>query len=141
MVRVAGVQIPENKKAKIALTYIKGIGQVNVFSVLREAGIDPEKKVGELGDKEINKLQKAIDVFPIEGALKKSVSDNIKRLKQIGSYRGARHTANLPVRGQRTRSNARTKRGKRQTIGAMRKKFLQKVEQSKKDKGRKEEGK
>jgi len=138
MVRISGTNIPDEKKVKIALTYIYGIGRKNTYKVLNQAGVDPEKRVKELKDKEIASIQKAVETFPIVGVLRKRVSDNIKRLKQINSYRGMRHSANLPVRGQRTRTNARTKRGKRKTVGALKKELAQKLEKSRKEKGKAE---
>jgi small subunit ribosomal protein S13 len=126
MARIAGVTLPEEKRVDIGLTVIFGLGRQNVGEILREAGVDPTKRVKNLTTEEVTKLQKAVDKFPVEGTLRKKIADDIKRLKTIGSYRGLRHTQNLPVRGQRTRTNARTKRGKRKTIGAMKKKELAK---------------
>jgi len=134
MPRISGVNIPEDKKIKIALTQIHGIGRVNTYKILRKAGIDFEKRTKELTDKEITRLQKAVEQIPIEGSLRKMVSENIKRLKQIGTYRGKRHSASLPVRGQRTRTNARTKRGKRKTVGALKKEMAEKMARTKKEK-------
>ena len=119
MVRIAGVDLPENKRLDIGLTYIYGIGPSNVKIVLKETAVDPAKRIKDLTEDEVGKLQKAVEKFKVEGDLHQEVSQNIKRLEDIGSYRGLRHRKNLPVRGQRTRSNARTKRGKRKTIGAM----------------------
>ena len=127
MPRISGINIPEEKKIKISLTYIYGIGRHNVLPILKEANVDPEKRAKQLTGEEVGRLQKAVETFPIEGVLRKMVSENIKRLRQIGSYRGSRHAANLPVRGQRTRSNARTKRGKRRTVGALKKEMSQKL--------------
>ena len=121
MARIAGVDLPENKRVDIGLTYIYGIGRSNVVSVVKEAGIDAGKRVKELTEDEIGKLQKAVEKFKVEGDLRQEVEQNIRRLEEIGSYRGLRHKKGLPSRGQRTRSNARTKRGKRKTIGAMKK--------------------
>ena len=135
MPRISGINIPENKKTKVALTSIYGIGRYNVSSLLRQAKVDPDKRVKDLTSQDIAGLQKAVETIPVEGALRKIISENIKRLKQIGCYRGLRHSANLPVRGQRTRSNARTKRGKRVTIGALRKELATKMETAKKAKG------
>lgn len=119
MPRIVGVDIPEQKKVKISLTYIYGIGQSNVADILKQTRVDGEKRAKDLTSEEVGKLQKALDKINVEGNLRKQIRENIQRLRHIGSYRGARHTANLPVRGQRTKSNARTKRGKRQTIGAI----------------------
>lgn len=128
MPRISGVNIPEEKRTEIALTYIYGIGRSNVQKILKEAVVDPDKRAKDLSDKEIARLQKAIDTVPTEGVLRKIAQESIKRLKQINAYRGIRHKKNLPVRGQRTRTNARTKRGKRMTIGALRKAAFQKGE-------------
>lgn len=134
MVRISGVEIPAEKKVKTALTYIYGLGKKNVFDILRKADINFSKKTGQLTDMELSRLQKIISSISVEGGLKKNVIDNIKRLTQIKSYRGLRHLAKLPVRGQRTRSNARTKRGKRITIGAMKKEMLRRGETDQKTK-------
>lgn len=131
MIRISGVNLPENKKIDISLTTIKGIGRASVIKILAKAEVDPAKKAKDLNSDEITRIQKVVDQFPVEGILRKQVSENIQRLKSIGSYRGLRHLANLPVRGQRTRSNARTKRGKRLTIGAMKKDNLAKAESTK----------
>ncbi len=125
--RVAGINIPDTKRVDIALTYIYGIGRSNVENVLAEAGVDPAKRAKDLSEEELGKLQKALDKVKIEGDLRAEIQINIKRLKEIGSYRGMRHARNLPVRGQRTRSNARTKRGKRVTIGAIKKEMAEKM--------------
>ena len=119
MARIAGVDLPENKRLDIGLTYIYGIGPSNVKQVLKDAVVDPAKRIKDLTEEEVGKIQKAVEKFKVEGDLHQEVSQNIKRLEEIGSYRGLRHRKNLPARGQRTRSNARTKRGKRKTIGAM----------------------
>jgi small subunit ribosomal protein S13 len=140
MPRISGINIPEEKKIKVALTAIHGIGRTNVMFLLRQAQVAPEKRVKELTGQEITQLQRAVEKMPVEGVLRKMVAENIKRLKQINSYRGLRHAARLPVRGQQTRSNARTKRGKRMTVGALKKQLAQKLELAKKAKG-KEEGK
>ena len=122
MARIAGVDIPNEKRLDIALTYIYGIGRTNVVKVLKDAQLPAEKRVKTLTDEEINKIAKVIEKgYTVEGDLRREVADNIKRLVEIRSYRGSRHTKNLPSRGQRTRSNARTRRGKRVTIGAMKK--------------------
>lgn len=128
MPRLLGVNIPDQKRVETALTYLYGIGRHNVVSILKRTNIDPNKKAKDLTGEELSKLQKIIETMPVEGVLRKIVTENIKQLRQISSYRGLRHAARLPVRGQRTRSNARTKRGKKVTIGAMKKEALQKVE-------------
>lgn len=127
MPRISGVDIPAEKRIEIALTYIYGVGRRNAHKILASAGVDPNKRAKELTDQEIASLQKSLEQVPTEGTLRKIVTENIKRLRQIGTYRGLRHAQKLPVRGQRTRSNARTKRGKRITVGAMRKEMAQKL--------------
>jgi|SRR3989344_5807439 len=119
--RVVGVNIPEEKRVDIALTYIYGIGRSNVYRVLEAANVEPSKRLKGLSEEELGRIQKALETHKIEGDLRAELAGNIKRLKEIGTYRGGRHAKNLPVRGQRTRSNARTKRGKRVTIGAIKK--------------------
>lgn len=119
--RISGIEIPDQKKVDIALRYIYGIGKNNVYDILKEAKVDSTKRASALSEEELKRLQKAIEEYKTEGDLRSEITDNIKRLKDIGSYRGLRHNKNLPVRGQRTRSNARTKRGKRVTIGAIKK--------------------
>lgn len=125
--RVAGVNIPDNKRIDIALTYIYGIGRTNVNKVLEEAKIEPEKRSHTLSEEELSRIQKALATIKIEGDLRGELFEDIKRLRNIGSYRGLRHARNLPARGQRTRSNARTKRGKRMTIGAIKKEMAEKM--------------
>ncbi len=133
MPRISGVDIPNEKRIDIALTYIYGIGRSNVKGILAEANIDASVRAHKLTPDEISRLQRAIEKINTEGNLRKLVRDNIQRLQRIGSYRGSRHSANLPSRGQRTRTNGRTKRGKRMTIGAMTKEMAQKLaEQAKK---------
>lgn len=122
MARIAGIDVPNEKRADISLTYIYGIGRNNVVKLLSEAKVEGAKKAKDLTEDEIGRLQKIMEKnFLVEGDLRRAISDNIKRLREIGTYRGLRHSKKLPVRGQRTRSNARTKRGKRVTIGAMKK--------------------
>jgi len=129
MARIVGVDIPDNRKVWFGLTKIFGIGHVNVNMLLEKSGVDGEKRVKELTDKDIASIQKALEEgFNVEGDLRREIQDSIKRIKTTGSYRGMRHIQGLPSRGQRTRSNARTKRGKRKTVGAMRKDVLQKME-------------
>lgn len=125
--RVAGVNIPDGKRIDIALTYIYGVGRSNVVAILERAQIEPTKRANTLTEEEITKIQKALDTVKIEGDLKGEIFEDIKRLKNINSYRGGRHAKNLPARGQRTRSNARTKRGKRVTIGAIKKEMAEKM--------------
>ena len=121
MARIAGVDLPEQKIVDIVLTYVYGIGRANVVSVMKEAGVDSSKRVKDLTEAEISKIQKCVEKIKVEGDLRREVEQNIKRLEEIGSYRGIRHKRGLPSRGQRTRSNARTKRGKRKTVGTVRK--------------------
>lgn len=122
MTRIVGIDLPDNKRLDIVLTYIYGIGRSNVQMILKEAAVPAAKRLKELSEEDIGKVQKAIEgKFKVEGDLKTEIAGNIKRLREISSYRGIRHIKGLPVRGQRTRSNARTKRGKRKTVGALRK--------------------
>ena len=130
MARIAGVDLPENKRVDIGLTYIFGIGRSNVVSVIKDAAVDGAKRVKDLTEEEINKLQKLIEKFKVEGDLRQEIEQNIKRLEETGSYRGSRHRKGLPARGQRTRSNARTKRGKRKTVGTVRKEVTAKTQDS-----------
>lgn len=137
MPRISGVDIPDQKRIDIALTYIFGVGRSNVVKVLSGAKVDRSKRAKDLNEEEISRIQKVIDSgIKVEGDLRKEIQENIKRLKQIGSYRGKRHLANLPVRGQRTRTNARTKRGKRVTIGALKKEELLKKQKVGEDKAK-----
>lgn len=132
MPRIAGVDIPVQKKTRIALTYIYGIGRSNVEDVLNEARVDGDKRAKDLSGDEVSRLQKVLERMNIEGNLRRLIRDNIERLKRINSYRGMRHTMGLPVRGQRTRVNARTRRGKRKTVGAMTKEMAAKLDAAKK---------
>jgi small subunit ribosomal protein S13 len=127
MARISGIDLPDEKRIDIALTSIYGIGRKNIVLLLEETKIEAKTKVKNLSEEELSKIQKIIESkFKVEGDLRKEVQENIKRLKQIGCFRGKRHINNLPARGQRTRSNARTKRGKRVTIGALKKAELAK---------------
>ena len=126
--RIAGFNIQDGKRIDIGLTYIYGVGRKNVVDVLKKAQVDGAKRVTELSEDEKNRIQKALETFKLEGDLRADINSNIKRLKEISAYRGLRHSRNLPVRGQRTRSNARTKRGKRMTIGAIKKEVAAKTE-------------
>lgn len=127
MARVSGLDLDNNKRVDIALTRLYGIGRKNVVKFLVVAEVAVDKRVKDLTDDEVNRIQKAIDSIPVEGELRSQVHGNITTLKQIGSYRGSRHTKNLPSRGQRTKTNGRTKRGKRVTIGAIRKELAEKM--------------
>lgn len=129
--RIAGFNIPDEKRIDIALTYLYGIGRKNVIAVLKKAEVEASIRVKALSEDEQKRIQKALETYKIEGDLRSEIIGNIKRLKEIGSYRGMRHSRNLPARGQRTRSNARTKRGKRMTIGAIKKELAAKMEASK----------
>ncbi len=132
--RVAGNTIPDEKRIEIALTYLYGIGRSNVDEVLTKAEIDGSIRTKNLSEDEVKRITKALETYKVEGDLRAEVNGNIKRLREIGSYRGSRHTHGLPGRGQRTRSNARTKRGKRMTIGAIKKEVAMKMEASAKAK-------
>lgn len=134
MARIAGVELPREKRINIGLTAIFGIGRKLSGEILAQARIDPTKKVKELSSEETTQLQRMIDKYSVEGTLRQKITDDIKRLKTIGSYRGLRHSQNLPARGQRTQSNARTRRGKRKTVGAMKKQDLARLTASKKEK-------
>lgn len=117
MARIAGVDIPNNKRGVISLSYIFGIGKYNAKAILRKAGIDENKKVKDWTDDEAKRVRDIINAeYKIEGALKSEIQLNIKRLMDIGSYRGLRHRKGLPVRGQRTKNNCRTRKGKRKTV-------------------------
>lgn len=126
--RIAGVNIPDEKRVDISLTYLYGIGRSNVLNILKKAEVDPAKRVKALTEDEQKRVQKAVEEVKVEGDLRADVSSNIRRLKEVGAYRGIRHSRSLPARGQRTRSNARTKRGKRVTIGAIKKEVAAKME-------------
>jgi len=126
-VRIAGVELPIEKRVDIGLTVIYGLGRRNVLTILEATKVEPGKKIKDLTTEETSRLQKAIEKVPTEGELKGIIGENIKRLKTIGSYRGQRHARGLPARGQRTRSNARTKKGKKRTVGAMRKQDMSRM--------------
>ncbi len=128
MARISGVNIPDAKRIEIALTYVFGIGLTTSRKILVATDIDMNTRVKDLTEVEISKLREQIDKnYHVEGDLQREISLNIKRLKEINSYRGLRHKANLPVRGQRTKTNARTKRGKKVTMGSGRKKSAAKT--------------
>lgn len=134
MARIVGVDLPTEKRVDIGLTTIYGIGRSNVVGVLKKAKIDAAKRVKNLTGEEINRLQEAIKQVATEGSLRQKINEDIRRMRAVGCYRGIRHAQNLPVRGQRTRSNARTKRGKRMTVGALKKKDLTKFGGGQKEK-------
>lgn len=119
--RISGMNLPDEKRVDIGLTYLYGVGRRNVSHILKKAEIDPSKRMKTLSEEEQKRLQKVLETYKLEGDLRVEIQGNIKRLKEISAYRGIRHGKNLPVRGQRTKSNARTKRGKRVTIGAIKK--------------------
>lgn len=122
MARIAGVDLPKNKRIEIALTYIYGIGRSSAGNILKKTGVSPDTRVNKLSEEEVSKLRSVIESdYKVEGSRRTEVAMNIKRLMDIGSYRGLRHRRNLPVRGQRTKTNARTRRGSRKIIGAKRK--------------------
>ena len=116
MARIAGVDIPKNKRGVIALTYIFGIGRSRAIEVLEKAQVSQDKKVQDWNDDEIGGIREAVSFYKIEGELRSEVSLNIKRLMDIGCYRGIRHRSGLPLRGQRTKNNSRTRKGKRKTV-------------------------
>jgi small subunit ribosomal protein S13 len=128
MARIAGVDLPRNKHVDVALTYIYGIGNPRSARILAQAKVDPVKKVQDLGEDEVNRIRQVIEAEGmVEGDLRKEISMNIKRLIEIGSYRGYRHRRNLPVRGQRTHTNARTRKGPRRGTVAQKKKATAKT--------------
>jgi len=115
--RIAGVELPRNKKTVIALTYIYGIGHKRAWEIVQKSKVDPDKRTNELTPEEIQKLRNVISDYKVEGDLRKEVAMNIKALMDLGNYRGLRHRRGLPVRGQRTRTNARTRKGRKKTVG------------------------
>lgn len=122
MARISGVDLPKNKRGAIGLTYIFGIGRTVAMEILTKAGIDPDKKVNDWTDDEIVQIRRVIgDDYKVEGALRAEVQMNIKRLMDIGCYRGLRHRKGLPLRGQRTRTNARTRKGRKKTVAGKKK--------------------
>jgi small subunit ribosomal protein S13 len=123
MARIAGVDIPREKRVVIALTYIYGIGPTTAKKVIASANLDPDTRVKALSDEQVGRLREVVDKqLKVEGELRREVALNIKRLMEIGTYRGLRHRRGLPVRGQRTRTNARSRRGPKRTVGVRRKK-------------------
>ncbi len=122
MARIAGVNIPTNKRVEVGLTYVHGIGQSTATKIVKDTGVDPDTYVKDLTDDEVVKLREAVESREVEGDLRRDRSQNIKRLSEIGSYRGLRHRRGLPVHGQRTKTNARTRKGpKRMSIAGRRK--------------------
>lgn len=122
MARIVGIDLPREKRVVIGLTYIYGIGKATSEKIIAEAGINPDTRVRDLTEEEVQKLRDIIGKMKVEGDLRREISLNIKRLSEIGCYRGVRHRRGLPVRGQRTKTNARTRKGKIKTVGAKRKK-------------------
>ncbi|TVR41470.1 MAG: 30S ribosomal protein S13 [Bacteroidia bacterium] len=117
MARIAGVDIPKNKRGAVSLTYIYGIGKSNAVKILEAVGVNPDKKVDEWEDQELTKIRNIInDEYKVEGSLRSDTQMNIKRLMDIGCYRGIRHRIGLPLRGQKTKNNARTRKGKKKTV-------------------------
>jgi small subunit ribosomal protein S13 len=122
LARIAGIDLPKKKRSEIGLTYIFGIGRTSARSILEKAGISFDKKIGDLNDEEVAKVRSIITAdYKVEGALRSETQMNIKRLMDIGCYRGIRHRRGLPVRGQRTRTNARTRKGRRKTVAGKKK--------------------
>jgi small subunit ribosomal protein S13 len=120
--RIAGIDIPREKRVEIALTYIYGVGLSSSQKILKQTSINPDTRVRDLTEDQVNRLREVIDrTYKVEGDLRREVALNIKRLIEIGSYRGMRHRRNLPVRGQRTKTNARQRRGPKKTVGARKK--------------------
>jgi len=134
MIRIAGIDLPEQKKIAFALRYIYGVGPKVASDIIREANIDPDKRARDLSTDEINRIQRSLERFAVEGDLRRIVNDNVDRLRRIKAYRGLRHAMKLPTRGQRTRTHSRTARGggKRKTVGAMTKEMAAKLEETKK---------
>jgi len=126
--RIAGVEIPDHERAEIGLTRIFGIGSTNVKELLSKVKLDPNIRVKDLSREQVAALMKALEEFKTEGDLKKEIRENVDRLKAIKSYRGLRHIVNLPVRGQRTKTNARTVKGKKKTVGSLTKEAWAKIE-------------
>ena len=121
MARIAGVDLPNEKRIEAALVYIYGIGPRFAIEILNKSQIDKNIRTKDLTEEQVKKIQKAVEDYKVEGGLRREVQGNIKRLQEINSYKGSRHSRSLPARGQRTKTNARTKRGKRMTIGTVRK--------------------
>ncbi|MGB2630699.1 MAG: 30S ribosomal protein S13 [Candidatus Omnitrophota bacterium] len=128
MPRILGIDIPKEKRIEIALTYIYGVGRARANEVLKEAGISPDKRAKDLTDQEVSTITGIIQgSYPVEGDLRRAITGNIKRLMSTGTYRGLRHRRNLPVRGQRTRTNARTRKGPKKTVGVLKDKAIKKA--------------
>ena len=121
MARIAGIDLPREKRVEIGLTYIFGIGRPTSNKILKDTGINPDTRIKDLTEEEVNTLRKAIDNYLVEGDLRREISLNIKRLRDIRCYRGMRHMKGLPVRGQKTKTNARTRKGSKRTVGRKKK--------------------
>ena len=121
MARIAGIDLPREKRVEVGLTYVYGIGLSTSQKILKEAGINPDTRVKDLTDDDVNKIRKAMEPYKVEGDLRREVALNIKRLTEIGCYRGIRHRRGLPVRGQRTKTNARTRKGPRKVVSRSKK--------------------
>lgn len=121
MARIAGIDLPREKRVEIGLTYIFGIGRPTSNKILKDTGINPDTRIKDLTGEEVNTLRKAIDNYLVEGDLRREISLNIKRLRDIRCYRGIRHMKGLPVRGQKTKTNARTRKGSKRTVGRKKK--------------------
>lgn len=131
MPRISGIDIPDQKKIRFSLRYVYGVGPKTADQILSESQVDPDKRARDLTGEELNRIQRAMEKLMLEGNLRRIINDNIDRLKRVKAYRGMRHAAGLPVRGQRTRSNARTKRGAKRTVGSMTKEMAAKVDANK----------
>ena len=121
MARIAGVDLPREKRVEVGLTYVYGIGLSSSQKILKVAGINPDTRVKDLSDEDVNKIRKAMEGYKVEGDLRRGIALNIKRLTEIGCYRGIRHRRGLPVRGQRTKTNARTRKGPRKVVSRSKK--------------------
>ncbi len=132
MPRIAGIDIPEHKKILYSLQYLYGVGNKVARDVLSESRVDGDKRARELTADELNRIQRVLEKYNVEGTLRRLVNENVDRLKRVKAYRGLRHAAGLPARGQRTRSNARTKRGAKRTVGSMTKEMAAKLDTAKK---------
>lgn len=131
MPRISGIDIPDYKKIRFSLRSVYGVGPKVSDQILAEAQVDPDKRARDLTGDEVNRIQRAMEKLMLEGNLRRIINDNIDRLKRVKAYRGMRHAAGLPVRGQRTRSNARTKRGAKRTVGSMTKEMAAKIDANK----------
>lgn len=131
MPRIAGIDIPDQKKVLFSLQYVYGVGPKIAADVTREANVDPDKRARDLSADEVNRIQRVLERYTTEGNLRRVINENVDRLKRVHAYRGLRHMAGLPSRGQRTRSNARTRRGAKRTIGSMTKEMAAKLDAAK----------